>query len=122
MLFAEACYAQWSSKDPPAPDGILSITKDMLLSPEAIEPIQPDHLTNIDYTTMPPAVFLLYFTKPVEIVKLQSFNISGMKNYVSTRPEPLVVTDPLMKGTSSGGVRFMISINDVISYYILKKR
>jgi hypothetical protein len=84
---------------------------------------EPDSLTQkVDYTNMPPAVFWLYFNKPVEIVELQSFNLSGMENYVSNRPEPLVVTDPLMKGPASGGVRFMISISGVISYYFLKKR
>jgi len=82
----------------------------------------PDTSKKIDHTKMPPGVFWLYYNEPVPIVKLQSFSLAGIENYTPDRPKPILNTDPLSKGQAGGGVVFMICINDVINYYILKKR
>jgi len=77
-----------------------------------------------DYTTMPPAVFMLSFKAPPisNYSELKSFSLEGMENYVPDRPQPIINTDPLTRGQASGGVYFMFNINDVVNYYILKKR
>lgn len=77
----------------------------------------------IDHTTIPPGVLMLYFNSPVaETEKLKSFSLAGIENYTADRPQPILITDPLAKGQASGGAKFMICLNDIVEYYILKKR
>ena len=72
----------------------------------------------IDYSTLPPAVFMLCFNPPsvADWGKLQSFSLDGIENYrASDNSQPILITDPLGKGQAGGGVRFMICLNDVIN-------
>jgi hypothetical protein len=77
----------------------------------------------IDFEKIPPGVFLLYNLN-VEYTpfNLKSFNLVGIENYEPDRPQPILITDPLMKGGASGGLRYMVNINNLINYYILKKK
>jgi len=95
------------------------ILKDFSHYIRASDPIIP----SIDYSNMLPCVFVLYFNEPYNIQEdLKSFSLVGIENYAIEPPRsPLVVTDPLMKGQASGGVRFMFNINAIINYYFIKE-
>ncbi len=72
----------------------------------------------IDYTKLPPNVFMLYFNEPVEEIKLQSFSLVGIENYKDDRPaDPPLITDPTLKFPF-----IMINLNNVIQFYGSKQK
>lgn len=79
-------------------------------------------LSKVDYSRIPPSVFMLYGKESGSIVRLKSFSLAGIENYQANRSAPLVITDPLMKGQASGGVVYLICINDIVDFFISRKR
>jgi|GEM_PF-6112662 len=85
--------------------------------------ISDEEERKIDFEKMPPSVFKLYGPNIDYVpLNLKSFSLAGIENYKSNRPQPILITDPLMKGPASGGLIYIVSINNLIDYYILKKK
>lgn len=79
-------------------------------------------LSKVNFSRIPSGVFMLYGKENVRAVNLKSFSLAGIKNYQANHFAPFVLTDPLMKGQASGGVIYLICINDVANFFILRKK